>query len=215
MRKLNQFLALAAAVTLAAAVRTAPAADPPGGTPNIAIANLDKIRDSLAEWKDVRAQMDLEANNVKQEAQQKETNLKAEKDALAFLNSNTQAYVDKNAQYEHDNIEAQIWLKEKQNSLDRNLKSHLKQIFLEIQDAVAQVAQKDGYSLVIADQRPAIPDNIEDMTLNELQGRISTRSVLFSDQSRDISGEVITLLDKNYAAKAAAPTPNVAPAPAH
>jgi len=213
MRKLNQLLALAAAMTLASAVRTAPAADPSGGTPSIAVANLDKIRSSLAEWKDVSAQLDLEANSVKQEAQQKQTNLKAEKDALAFLTVGTQAYIDKNTQYEHDNIEAQIWLKEKQNSLDRNLKSHLKQIFQEILDAVAQVAQKDGYSLVISDQRPAIPDDIEDMTLNELQGRMSARSVLFSDQSRDISGEVITLLDKNYAAKAA--TPALAPAPAH
>jgi hypothetical protein len=55
-------------------------------------------------------------------------------------------------------------------------------------------------------QRPKIPDNLDNpnITSSSLRAMISSRTVLYSDQSRDISGEVITLLDKNYASKTAA-----------
>lgn len=212
MRKLNRPTALAAFLTLAALVRTAPAADPPPAPTVIAIANLDRIRESMAEWKDVLSQLDLDKKSYQQQATDKDNALKQEKAELAFLTAGTPQYVDTEKKYEHDMIEADVWAKEQQNALERSYKARLKQVFLEIQDAVNQIAQKDGISLVLADQRPLIPDNLEDMTLQELQARISQRTVLFSDQSRDISGEVITLLDRNYAAKTAAPA-GVTPAP--
>jgi Skp family chaperone for outer membrane proteins len=207
MRKLNRTLSVAAALMLATFVRIAPAADAPGGTASVAIANADRIRESLAEWKDTLAQLDLDKKSLQQSATEKDNNLKSEKASLAYLTPGTQQYSDQSKKFEDDSIQAEVWLKEQQAGLERTYKARLKQIFLEIQDGIAQVAQKDGISLVIADQRPQLPDDLEGTSLQELQARISQRTVLFSDQSRDISGEVITLLDRNYAAKTAAPSP--------
>jgi Skp family chaperone for outer membrane proteins len=206
MRRLNPLSVLAAAaIAFSPLARTASAADPGSGSPSIAIVNVQKVFDSIHEAQDYKSQNDLDIKSFQSAAVDKENNIKAMQAALTYLKSDSPAYADQAQKLESASIEYEIWGKEKQLTLERADKNRLKAIFLEIEDAVAQVAQKDGISLVLADQRPQIPDDLEKVTPQELQARISQRTVLFSDQSRDISGEVITLLDKNYAAKTAAP----------
>jgi len=200
------FASVAAALAVGLLIRTALAADAgSSGSPSIAIANIQKIVDSIHESQDIRSQADLDTKALKDQAVEKENNLKAMQAALGYLKSDSDQYADQQQKLVKASIEYKVWVQEEQLDLDRTQKTKMKALFDEIQDAIAQVAQKDGISLVIADQRPQIPDNLEDVTIQELQARISQRTVLFSDQSRDISGEVITLLDKNYAAKTAAP----------
>jgi hypothetical protein len=62
---------------------------------------------------------------------------------------------------------------------------------------------KDGLNLVITDQRPKIPDNLDGIDAQQLQQLIGARTVLYSDGGRDISQKVIDLMDKAYLNKTA------------
>jgi Skp family chaperone for outer membrane proteins len=180
------------------------AADPPGAVPVvIGIANPEKIAESIHEYQDLVAQLDLDKKNFDSAATEKQNNVNSMKQALSFLKPDSQQYADQEDKLLKASIELEAWGKETELALQRDQKNKIKNLFLEIEDAIAQVAQKDGINLVIADQRPKIPDNIDAIDVNQLRALISQRTVLYSDQSHDISGEVITLLDKNYAAKTA------------
>lgn len=190
--------ALTAVVSLA---RPALSDPPPSGPEVIAIANIEKIKESIHEYQDIVSQLRTEGEALKNTANDKATNINAMKQALSYLKSDSPQYADESDKLQKAAIEYDVWVKETQLSLDRKQKTMMKSLFLEIQDAIAQVAQKDGINLVLSDVRPPIPDNLDSVTADQLFSIISQTSVLYSDQSRDISGEVTTLLDKNYAAK--------------
>jgi len=191
-----------AALFLARPDRSA-AGPPTGGPVVIGIANPEKIAESIHEYQDLVAQLDLDKKNFDSAATEKQNNVNSMKQALSFLKPDSQQYADQEDKLLKASIELEAWGKETELALQRDQKNKIKNLFLEIEDAIAQVAQKDGINLVIADQRPKIPDNIDAIDVNQLRALISQRTVLYSDQSRDISGEVITLLDNNYAAKTA------------
>jgi Skp family chaperone for outer membrane proteins len=201
-RGLRMIVAAAIMAGLTAA-RPAVAADP--GANTIAIASVQKIFDSIHELADIRGQLDLDRKALADTDTQKQNEINSIQQSLSYLKSDSSQYAEQQNKLMKAKIEYDDWRREAQLDLERKAKTEMKQVFQEVQDAIAQVAQKDGISLVIDDARPQIPDNLENMTLEELQARISQRTILYSDQSRDISGEVITLMDKNYAAKNAAP----------
>ena len=203
-RTLGKLGTLALAAGMGSLVFAAPAraADPSGGTV-IGIASMDKIAQSIKEYQDLISQLDLEKKSIDQTALDKQNELKSMQQALTYLKSDSPQYATKQDELLKKSIEYDAWAKETQLDFDRKRKVKIKDLFVEIQDAIATVAQKDGINLVINDQRPKIPDNLDSVDVNQLQQLIGARTVLYSDQSRDISGEVVTLLDKNFAAKAA------------
>jgi Skp family chaperone for outer membrane proteins len=194
------FIALAAAVSTT--VLSAPARAQTAGGTVIGIASMDKIAQAIHEYQDLLNQLDLDKKSIDATAQDKQNELKSLQQALSYLKTDSPAYATKQDELLKKSIEYDAWAKETQMDYDRKRKVKIKNLFDEIEDAVAQVAQKDQINLVINDQRPKVPDNLDSVDVNQLQQIIGARTVLYSDASRDISGEVITLLDKNYAAKA-------------
>jgi Skp family chaperone for outer membrane proteins len=193
---------LALAGAMGTLVLAAPArAQATGGTV-IGIASMDKIAQSIKEYSDLINALDVDKKSIDATAQDKQNELKSLQQALSYLKSDSPQYGTKQDELLKKSIEYDAWAKETQLDYDRKRKTKIKNLFNEIEDAVAQVAQKDGINLVINDQRPKLPDNLDQVDVNQLQQIIGARTVLYSDQSRDISGEVITLLDKNYAATA-------------
>lgn len=180
--------------------------------PVIATANPEKIAESIHEYQDMAAQMDLDRKSLTNTLNDKKNALTAMEQALSYLKTDSPQYAEQQDKLLKASIEYKAWGEETQLSLQRQQKTKIKNLFAEIEDAVAQVAQKDGINLVIADQRVQIPDNLDNIDVNALRQAIAQRTILYSDQSRDISGEVITLMDKNYAARSA-PSPVPAPSP--
>jgi Skp family chaperone for outer membrane proteins len=181
-------------------------ADPATSAPvSIAIANPETIAEQIKEFKDLNGQLDLDQKSFAQTVQDKKNSLQAMQQALQFLKPDSPEFAAKQDDLLNASIAADAWAKETQLAFERKQKNKIRDLFQEIQDAIAKVAQKDGYSLVIADQRPKIPEDLDNpnITVDQLKASIAARTVLYSDQSRDISGEVITLMDKEYANKTA------------
>lgn len=204
-------LATAILITGIGAVRVAQAAPP--GQLNIAIANLLNIANNIKEFQDLNQQTDLDAKSYQSTLQDKKNSLDALQQSLNYLKPDSEQYTEQSQKFLDAEIQVKAWDEETKLELARRYKIRLKTLFQEIEDAVAQVAQKDGYNLVLCDQRLQIPDDMDNIDVNTLKNLILQRTVLYSDQSRSIDGEVITLLDANYANKAAGGGATTQPTP--
>ena len=184
--------------------RTGFAADPPAFGPTvIGIASMDTIASGVREYKDLINTFENEKKSIDDANAAKQKDLKAIQDNMSILKSDSPDYAKKQDELLKASIGYDAWAKETQLDFDRNRKNKIRNLFNEISDAIAQVAVKDGLNLVITDQRPKIPDNLDGIDAQQLQQLIGARTVLYSDGGRDISQKVIDLMDKSYLNKTA------------
>ena len=97
----------------------------------------------------------------------------------------------------------------------------MKNLFDKIVAATTAVAQQKGLDLVLADQRPDLPENLGQISVDQLRAILNGRNVLFSSEKVDVTQAVIAELDAKYKAGGGGPpapaaggTPSPAPAPA-
>jgi len=74
----------------------------------------------------------------------------------------------------------------------------MKSLFEKIQSATSEVAKSKGITLVLAEQRPEVPENLDQVTVDQLRILITQRNVLFAGDGIDISNDIIALLDSRY-----------------
>jgi Skp family chaperone for outer membrane proteins len=191
-------LAVALAFTPLTGAQTAPAST---GAIRIAVANPAKIFAELKETKDVTEKMKADQSNLAQQQQSKAQKLNDLKSALQLLKPDAPGYADKQRELVTASIEAETWAKISDAEFKRNQRVIMKSVFDKIQAATAQVAQQKGIDLVIADQRPQIPDNVDQLSIELLQQLISARTVLYATAPVDISSDVAAVLDAQYTKK--------------
>jgi outer membrane protein len=168
----------------------------------IAVANTAKIFSEMQELKDLKTKMESERKlleGVDRETREKINALKSARDALK---SDTPQYQDKNAELLKAAIEYETWGKLNQANFQREQKLQMKMLFKRIEDAVTEVAKQKGFDLVLTDQRPDLPDDIENISVDQLRSLINARSVLFASEKVDISNDVLAALDSKYRAGA-------------
>ncbi len=72
----------------------------------------------------------------------------------------------------------------------------LREIYFKINDAITRVAAKDGWDLVLLDNRSIdIPDALTDREINFI---IQSRTVLHASNSVDITDDIITLMNSEF-----------------
>ncbi len=172
----------------------------------IAVANPAKIFQNMQELKDLRAKMDSERRlleGVDKEMNEKVNRLKDARDALKV---NTPQYQDKHAEWLKAFIEYQTWGRINQENFQRDQKIQMKVLYEKIEQAVGDVGKQKGYDLVLVDQRPELPDDIDRINLDQLRAIINQRTVLYSSDKVDISNDVLALLDSRYRSTAAPAT---------
>ena len=168
----------------------------------VAVANTAKIFSEMQELKDLKAKMESERKLLEGVDREKREKINALKSARDALKSDTPQYQDKNAELLKAAIEYETWGKLNQANFQREQKLQMKMLFQRIQDAVAEIAKQKGFDLVLTDQRPDLPDDIENMTVDQLRSLINARTVLFANEKVDISNDVLALLDSKYRAGA-------------
>jgi Skp family chaperone for outer membrane proteins len=190
-------LAIVPAVAPVARADNTPAAPAPGEI-RIGIANPTMIASQLRETKDLQAKRQDETKTLAAQQQQKQQQINDLTQELQILQPGTPKYDADTHDLLTDRIGYDAWSKETQVFLERQEKTDIKHLFGEIHDAITQVAQQKGLNIVIADQGVQIPDKLDDIDLPTLEQLISRQTILYSDGTLDISGDVTTLLDQNY-----------------
>lgn len=175
-------------------------ASAPAAGAKVAIANTVKIFNEMQELKDLRQKMDSDLkllDGMSREKRERLNNLKNQRDTLK---PDTPQYQEKNAELLRSAIEYETWGKLNQANAQRDQKMQTKMLFQKIEAAVAEVAKQKGFDLVLSDQRPELPEDLDNIQVEQLRALITSRTVIYAAEKIDISSDVLALLDQKYKA---------------
>lgn len=197
---------------LAAASAQAPA------PARIAIVNPAKVFVDMQETKDLRITLENQRKQLEQTENDKRRNLQNMAEQRNMLKADSPQFADKSKELTTAMIEFKAWTEITKQELERNQKAQMKLLFDKIQAATAKIAIQRNYDLVFADQRPEFPENLEQVTVDQLRALINQRNVLYAVPTVDLTADVTAQLDLEYkstpsGANPPVPLPNP-PAPA-
>ena len=206
MRK--SLLALAPAALLAVSAVCASAAPnqpaPPQAAPGdhqlaVGVVNVTTVYLQMKEPKKLTEAMRAQQEQLAKEQQQKEAALNDMMKRRADFKPGSAQFDDETRKIEDEQVKYQVWVATARAQLERQQKKNLKQIFDHIQQATREVAQQMHLNLVIADQSPEIGPDLSAIPAQELRQMLATRAVLYYDKKADITDEVLTRVEANYA----------------
>lgn len=164
----------------------------------IAICNPAKIFNEIQETQDLKAKLESEVKMLDGQRTERQLKIKDAQAARDQLKSDAPGWAERNQELLRLAIEFDVWQKAMQADLESQQKRQMKGLFDKITLAVAQVAQQKGIELVIAEQRPELPENMDQIQVNDLRARLTARNVLYNNPQVDISNEVIAAMDAAY-----------------
>jgi len=169
-------------------------------TIKIATVNAAKVFNEIQETKDLKSKMENEQKTLQSQDLEKNTKLKDLKAARDALKVDAPQYEDANKQLMQAAVDYEVWQRIQTANIQRMQKQQMLLIFNKITNTVAEVATQKGLDLVIAEQRPEIPENLDAVNVDQLRLLINQRNVLFSQPTVDASNDVIAAMDAKYKA---------------
>ena|ERR1700733_1460632 len=166
--------------------------------PKIAVANPAKIFNELQETKDLKAKMDDDGKTLQSTDAEKRQKLKDLQAARDTLKEGTPQYDDQNKQLMQASVDYEVWNRLQTAELQRQQKMQIKNLFEKITAATGEIAKQRGIDLVISEEQPEFPDNIDQINVDQLRQIIAERNVLYDSGALDISSSVIASMDAKY-----------------
>lgn len=211
------FAALVIAAAAALLARAAGAAGNPPTAPNdhllrIGVVRVGQMYHNMQEFKKFENDFRNARNQLQQEQQKRGEELNQLMAQREQLKPGSQQWNDlranidlKTAEYKTSNDLAQL-------KLDRFRKESLIRFYQHVNEAAAAIAKEQNLDLVLADSSPEIlgPD-FDAIPVAQLDSVLSTRAVLFANKKADITEEVLTRVDANFAKEN--PTPGITATP--
>jgi Skp family chaperone for outer membrane proteins len=191
-------VSLAAAALLSLGLAAAPASAQ--NAPRLATASPARIFVEMQETKDLRQQLEQQTGQLQNEAKNRQQKVKDLQAARDLLKPDSPQYSEAERAFMQEAIQFDTWTKITQAQLQGQQKSQMKQLFDKIVAATSEVAQQQGYDLVLADQRPELPENLGMINVEQLRALLNQRNILFANEKVDISPAVIANLDSKYKA---------------
>jgi len=166
----------------------------------IAIANPVKIFNELQEKKDLSAKMEADAKAAESERIRRQSQLNDTKNNRDVYNPNTPKFQELNKQYLQQAIEFDTWGKITSVQLANDQKQKIAFLYNKIMDGIAKVATNKKIDLVLADQAPQLPENLDQISADQLRAILGSRNILFASGATDISTDIVAQLDADYKA---------------
>jgi len=186
-----------AAAPTPAPAPTAAAAD---GPITIAICNPARIFQDMQETQDLRTSMEAEGKSFMEKKTEWEGKLRELQSSRDQLKPDSPQYAQRNQELLKTATEYEVWGKLTQADVQRNQKTRMRALFDKIQAAVAEVAEQKSIDLVLSEQKPEIPENLDQINVEQLRAILNGRNILYHTARVNISNDVIALLDSRYRA---------------
>jgi len=202
---------------IALSILTFAAAAPAQDVTRVGTCNPARVFQDMQETKDLKQKLENDRKNIEAEfnaRQEKVKGLQAQRDLLKV---DSPQYQKADQDFMTEAIQFDTWGKITKAQLEGQQKQQMKSLFDKIVAVTTEVAQQKGFDLVIADQRPDLPENLAQVSVDQLRATLNGRNVMFVGPKADITNDVIAAMDAKYKASGAAsvaPTPAPAPAPA-
>jgi Skp family chaperone for outer membrane proteins len=189
---------LAAAFLVAAAFAVPASAQNP---PKLAVANPSLILQNLQETKDMQARLDQEKKTlgtIELDKRQKIKDLTTQRDALK---PDAPQYAEKNKELQAAQVDLEVWGRIMQADGQRSFKQQLRTLFDKVTAGIADYAAEKKIDLVLAEIKPEIPENLEQINPDQLRALMTQRNILFVTSQLDITNDVIAAMDAKYSKK--------------
>jgi Skp family chaperone for outer membrane proteins len=177
----------------------------------VAVSNPARVFGEMQETKDLKQKLESDRVALEADVRNRQQKVKDLQSARDLLKPDSPQYAQADQSFMTAAIEFDTWSKITQAQLQGQQKTQMKTLFDKIVAATGEVAQQKGFDLVLADQRPDLPENLAAINVEQLRAILNTRNVLFAGQKVDITNDVIASLDAKYRAGGGGST---APAPA-
>ncbi len=171
-----------------------------GTTTKIAVANPVTIFNKLQETQDLRAKMENDQKQAESVRQQKTSHLKDTQGQRDNYDQKSPKYAEMNQKYLSEAIELDTWSKVTAVQLQNDQKQKIADLYAKILQGIATVATAQKIDMVLADQAPQLPENLESIDVNQLRAILGSRNILDFGAGADITDAVITEMDKAYKA---------------
>ena len=190
----------------------------------IGVVNPARIFQEMQETKDLRQKIETEGKQREAEFQSRQNKVKDLLAARDLLKHDSPQYAQADQEFMKAAIDFDTWQKITQATVQGQQKQQMKALFDKIVTATSEVAQQKGIDLVLADQRPDLPENLAQVNVDQLRALLNTRNIVYMGPKVDLNPDVIAALDAKYRAGGGtapapapaptAPAPGAAPAPA-
>jgi Skp family chaperone for outer membrane proteins len=169
--------------------------------PKIAVANPSTILMNLQETKDMQARLDQEKKTLGNIELDKRAKIKDLTSARDALKPDAPQYAEKNKELQAAQVDLEVWGRIMQADGQRTFKQQLKQLYDKVTAGVAEIAAEKHIDLVIAEIKPEIPENLDQVNPDQLRALMTQRNVLFVASQLDITQDVIAAMDAKYTKK--------------
>jgi Skp family chaperone for outer membrane proteins len=181
----------------------------------IGVVRTGEIIRGMAEMKKMQTDGRAKLADLQQQQQQLEKELQdltQHRDNMDKPGS--QQYIDDSNKIDEKQVHLEMWGRISSLQLDRWKKQALKDMYDHVAAATAQVAEQQHLDLVLADESPDIGPDMDKVTSQQLQAVLASRAVLFANKKADITQEVLTTVEFNFAKSGPVPAPAPIPGPA-
>ncbi len=164
----------------------------------IAVVNPAKILQDMEETKKSNEGFKAEQTAVKaqfDERQKKLADLEGQKN---LLKPDAPQWTELNKQVVQMRTENEIWLKQADAELTRKFRDQAVKINGKIRAAIAEIAKAKGIQLVLSEQSDVADADLERIPLPQLMPVLLQRNVFYSDDSINITQDVLAKLDAGF-----------------
>jgi Skp family chaperone for outer membrane proteins len=169
--------------------------------PKIAVANPSSILMNLQETKDMQARLDQEKKTLGNIELDKRAKIKDLTSARDALKPDAPQYAEKNKELQAAQVDLEVWGRIMQADGQRSFKQQLRTLYDKVTAGIAEVAAEKHIDLVLAEIKPEIPENLDQINPDQLRALMTQRNILFVASQLDITNDVISAMDAKYTKK--------------
>jgi Skp family chaperone for outer membrane proteins len=187
------------ALTVGAMLFSANSARAQEGASKIAICNPSQVFLAMDERKAIEDRMKSEQEKTKIEFARRKAEVDEIKKQRDELKRGSAQYNEKNRVLMQKAVEFRTWVQLTEAEMMRAEMENTRTLYEKIADACKEIAEARKIDLVLAERRPELPEDIDQLKPEQVRQILSQRDVLYMNKTADITEAVILVLNKKHA----------------
>ena len=159
------------------------------------VVDVQMVFESLKEKMQIEADLKSQLEQLNLQEQEQKQELQELKSDLDILAPDSPAYNEKQNQLEQKAIELQTWRTFQTQKLNRERGLQIERLYRKLIEAVGNVAQQNGFDLIMFKEKPVDFRGAKPEALNTL---IQVRKVLWAAQDLDLTDQVTQLMNNQF-----------------
>ena len=199
MRLTRLTVSLSAAAFLSIGIAGALANNALRATPTaVAVIDIERAFDALSEKSAVEVEIRAQGERLAREEQERRQRIGQLRDDLGVLAAGSRAFREKEEELSRAIIDLQVWTQFQQQRLQREHVLHTERLYRKMLEAIARVAEDEGYDLVLFREATG---RLQADTPQELAAQIQMRKILYANSRIDFTDQVVQRMNNAFEAR--------------